>query len=207
MDLARPYGAISHPLDSAALTVLAGTTLPLTGREVARLAPEGTQQGIAKALNRLVEQGLVRRQEAGSAALHTLNRDHLAAPAVELLRAIRSELFNRVRALAESWKIAPPHLSIFGSAARGDGDTASDIDVFVVRPEGIDDDDPAWAGQVDALAHAIRQWTGNHAGIAQVSPADVKRLARDRPPIVKELESDAIALLGAEPRTLFRSAK
>jgi hypothetical protein len=39
----------------------------------------------------------------------------------------------------------PVHLSISGSAARDDGDTASDIEIFVVRPRDVADDDPALA--------------------------------------------------------------
>lgn len=207
MDMAHPHSVLSHRLDGAAVVVLSRTTRPLTGREVARLAPEGTQQGIAKALHRLVEHGLVERAEAGRSGLYTLNREHLAAPAVEILTRMRTQLFDRIRTEVEGWAVAPTHLSAFGSAARGDGDTDSDVDLFLVRPKGVDRDDPAWAPQVDALADAIHRWTGNHAGISQVSSADVRRLARERPPVVEELEADAIILLGPDVRTLFRGGK
>lgn len=207
MDVSRPYGVISHPLDSAVLVVLAGTTRPLTGHEVARLAPQGTQQGIWKALNRLVDQGLVEREEAGSSALYKLNRDHLAAPAVEILAAIRTELVDRLRREIQDWKRPPVHVSIFGSTARRDGDTESDIDLFVVRPDEVDDEDPAWLGQLDELADRIHRWTGNRASISQLSEKEVKRLSHERPPVVNELRSDAITLVGPEPSKLFRRAR
>ena len=49
-------------------------------------------------LRRITEEGLVHAEEAGNAYLYTFNRDHLAAPAVELLADIRSELERRLRA-------------------------------------------------------------------------------------------------------------
>ena len=58
---------------------------PLTGRDVARLAGRGSEAGIRKALARLTSHGIIRAEEAGRALLHTLNRDHLAVPALEVL--------------------------------------------------------------------------------------------------------------------------
>src|SRR6266540_677087 len=134
------------------LLVLRGTTRRLTVREVARLVCAGSQPTVNAALRRLAEEGLLHAEEAGNAYLYTLNRDHLAAPALEQLADIRSELERRLRAEIAAWEIAPTHVSIFGSAARGDGDTRSDIDVFVVRPERVAEDDPRWRTQLDRLS-------------------------------------------------------
>ena len=35
----------------------------------------------------------------------------------------------------------PRSVPLFGSAARGDGDTASDIDILVIRPRDVDEED------------------------------------------------------------------
>ena len=187
--------------------MLSGTTRPLTGREVARLVRTGSQPAVNASLRRLTEEGLVRAEEAGNAYLHTLNREHLGAPVVELLRDIRRELERRLCVEIEEWKIAPAHASIFGSAARGDGDTRSDIDIFVVRPAGVDEDDAGWRQQLDQLADHVYDWTGNHAGISEVSAADVRRLRRERPPVVDELRRDAITLAGPPPTELLRALK
>src|SRR5450759_946024 len=121
MDIAHPYTALCPTLDSGVLSVLAGTTRPLTGREVARLLGRSSHSGVLNALNRLSEHGLVDRQEAGRALLFTLNREHLAAPAVAVLAGMRLELFNRLRAAISGFQIAPVHVSLFGSTARGEG--------------------------------------------------------------------------------------
>lgn len=187
---------ISHPLDGAVLRVLVGTTQALTGRQVARLSGEGSQQGIGKALNRLVDVGVVEREEAGSSSLYTLNREHLAAPAIERLVNLRGELLERLRQTFEDWEIKPMHVSMFGSTARGDGDTASDIDLFVVRRQGVDAEDEAWRAQLDELADAVRRWTGNHAGIVEIGEGDLTKLRRRHPPVLDELDADAITLAG-----------
>lgn len=100
------------------------------------------------ALRRLAKEGVARAEEAGNAYLYTLNREHLTAPALELLADVRVELERRLRAEIKTWEIPPRHASIFGSAARGDGDTRSDIDIFVVRPADVPEDDPGWREQL-----------------------------------------------------------
>lgn len=203
VDVARPYTALCPSLESEVLVVLHGTTRPLTGREVARLARRGSQPGVRRALQRLVEHGLVDVREAGRALLYTLNRDHLAAPAVAILAAMRAELERRLRAEIEEWEIAPEHASIFGSAARGDGDTASDIDLFVVRPDQVDEGDSRWREQLDRLAADARRWTGNHVGISEVSKRELRRLRRERPPVIEDLRSDSVTLAGPAAQALL----
>jgi predicted nucleotidyltransferase len=207
MDISKPWALIRSPIDMEVLLVLHGTTRPLTGREVARLVRAGSQPAVNAALRRLAEEGLVRAEEAGNAFLYTLNREHLGAPAVELLASIRTELERRLCAEVAEWEIAPAHVSIFGSAARGDGDTRSDIDIFVVRPPGVDEDDPGWREQLGRLTDHVLDWTGNDAAISEVSAADLRRLRRERPPVVDELRRDAITLIGPTPTELLRASK
>lgn len=189
------------------VVVLRGTTRPLTGREVSRLVRLGSQPAVNAALRRLAEEGLVWSEEAGNAYLYTFNRDHLAAPALEQLADIRSELERRLRAEIAEWEIAPKHASIFGSAARGEGDTNSDIDIFLVRPPGLAADDRRWRAQLENLSDRVHAWTGNRIGLSEVSAADVRRLRRERPPVVEELRRDAINLAGAPATELLGTTR
>lgn len=207
MDVARPYTAVTPTVHGDVLVVLAGTTRPMTGRDVARLVRRGTQPAVQASLDRLVEHGLVSREQAGRAKLHTLNRDHIAAPVVVQLANLRNELLDRLRNLLGGWSPAVVHASMFGSAARGDGDIGSDIDVFVVRHEAIDEDDPSWRTQVDLLNQRVRAWTGNHASVVEVSEEDLDRLRREEPPVVKELQADGIDLAGIRLRDMFGPAR
>jgi len=196
MDLSRPYSALSPTLEGDVLAVLVKTTRGLTGRDVARLVRRGSQRGVLSALERLVDHGLVAREEAGPSFQFTLNRDHLAASAVEALAGMRAALWTRLRSAVDMWDPAATHVSVFGSAARAEGDTTSDIDILVVRPDGLDPEDPRWRTQIADLAEEVRLWTGNHAGIAEVGVGDLSRLTQQQPALAKNLRAEAVTLLG-----------
>ncbi len=203
MDVSRPYAAVSPTLDGEVLSILAGTTRPLTGREVARLTGRTSHRGVADVLNRLIEHGLVKRQEAGRAFLFTLNREHLATPAVESLANMRVELLRRIHNLVDAWEAEAVSVSIFGSMARGDGATQSDIDLFVLRPDTIPEDDLRWRKQLDDLAERVERWTGNRASIAETAVGEIELLLDEDRPIVKELRTDAITVSGPELSALL----
>lgn len=202
MDVARPLEALLPTVDSSVLSVLAGTTAARTGREIARAAGR-SQPAVQAVLDRLVEQGLAHQQRAGRSFVYKLNRDHLAAPAIEALAAMRPDLFKRVRDLIETWQIQPLHASIFGSAARGDGDVESDIDFFLVRPKQVDLDDETWRQQLDDLSERVRAWTGNSTSLIEVGSDELDELRRERRAVLDEIRSDAIDLAGRKARQVI----
>jgi predicted nucleotidyltransferase len=203
MDVAHPYKSVSPTLDGDVLRVLARTTGVLTGREVAALTGRRSHSGVLGALNRLTEHGLVNRVELNRAYLFTLNREHLAAPAVGLLMEMRAELLRRIRGALDSWEVAPVNVSMFGSAARGDGGTASDIDLLVIRPGGVDDDSTTWRTQLADLKDQIRRWTGNYAQIVELTDEEFDQLRGDDRAIVAALRSDALVLHGSDISTML----
>lgn len=180
------------------LDVLAHTTRPLTGREIARLASRGSERGVRLVLHRLVAQGLVTAREAGSASLFVLNREHVAAGIVEGLLRLRVELIERIRDEVEGWSSPPVHVSVFGSAARADGHVESDIDLFIVRPEDLAEDDPQWREQLHRLAERIERWSGNNASLHEVSPKGLKAALRRGEPIIASLRDASVVLAGPE---------
>lgn len=196
MDVAQPWTAITSPLLGSVLAVLARTTQPLTGREVHRLSGVGSQEGVRQVLRRLTTHGWVISLEKPGTSLFTLNRAHLAIPAVEVLTSMRSRLIERIRQAVAGWKRQPVHLSVFGSMARGDGGTDSDIDLLLVRPDDVDPLDPEWDTQVGTLREAIRGWTGNYASFMEHSHAEFRSLLAADPPLLREWKQDAILIMG-----------
>lgn len=194
MDLSEPEAALCPTLDGPVLIALAATTRPLAAREVARLVRRGSWAGVRKVLLRLADQGVVIVQEAGNVTLYTLNRQHLAAPAVAILAGLRQELVRRLSESIGTWLTAAVHASLFGSAARGDGSTTSDIDLFIVRPQDVDPDDLTWRSQLDRLTADVLTWTGNQASISEVSERELGRVRKT--PAGKNIRSDGIALAG-----------
>lgn len=202
MDLSRPYSAVVPSLDGDVLVVLAGTSQPLSGREVARRARRGSQRGVLTVLDRLVEQGLVTRQAAGGASLFALNRDHVAAGSVVALAGLRAELLRRIQDEVRGWTAGPLLAAVFGSFARSDGGLDSDVDVLVIRPAAVADA-ALWTSQLDRLGESIRRWSGNHAGLVELSERELPRLRKQRPPIVAELLRDAFVVHGPEISALL----
>ncbi len=129
-------------LDGPVLAVLARAGKPLTAGEVAAQTPRGSEIGVRKCLARLVEQGIVRATEMGRNRVHELNREHLGAPIAGLLAGLRLELWNRFRKTLGTWNPKPVYGCVFGSAARGDGDAQSDIDLLLVHPPPPGENDP-----------------------------------------------------------------
>lgn len=207
MELSAPYTVVLSDNQGSVLSVLAGTSRPLSGREIARLSgrPNST---VARLLQRLAEHGLVLVQEAGAGAalLYSLNREHLAADPVVGLVSLKKTLIDRLKVELSAWATPPLHASLFGSAARSDGDVKSDIDLFLVRSDDVGVEDIQWRLQLDHLPGLVLRWTGNHVGITEVSKGDVERLEREQPPVVPELVRDAITLYGAPLRDLLDGA-
>lgn len=134
MDVSDPTRAITPSLDGPVLAVLAAAGRPLTVGEIAAQAVRGSEIGIRRSVGRLVDQGIIRATVMGRNRVHELNRDHIAAGIAELMADLRLELWRRLRAELSGWDVAPLYAAVFGSAARGDGDACSDIDLLLVHP-------------------------------------------------------------------------
>lgn len=165
---------VTPTLDGDVLQVLARADASFTGRQVHRLLGRASENGVRGALDRLVNQGVVLRAPAGRAYLYRLNREHLAAPHISGLATMRAELLRRLREQTAGWAVGSPAVVLFGSAARGEADEWSDIDILVLRSGAVDPDDSRWRTQLEALAEQVRAWTGNAAEILEYDEERVK---------------------------------
>lgn len=205
MDLSFPLATITPTLDAGVLHVLAATTAGCSGAEVHRRLGRGSDEGVRKVLARLVGQGVVLVETPARYPVYRLNRDHVAVSHIEALTRVRDEIVGNVRSEVASWKIEPSHAGLFGSFARGDADSDSDIDVLLVRPDSLaESDEEAWLEQLDRLDRRIRAWTGNAAQIVDLAPANLGRMARDADPLVDSWRAEDIQLHGATLRELLR---
>ena len=192
MQLQRPLGTIAPTLQADVLLVLASADELFTGRQVARLIPERSQKGVSLALRRLVEQGVVEVTRAGAANLYRLNREHLAAPHILALAGLRDQLLSRIREVATAWQVQADLILLFGSAARGDMRTDSDIDLFVVT-DGVGSS--LWDEQAKDLAERVRAWTGNDCRILEMTPQQVRDGA-DTDPVLLAIGDEGLTVHG-----------
>src|SRR5712691_11434504 len=192
MDLAEPTQVIAPTLDGVVLAVLARAGEGLTPAGVHRRCRRGSEPGVRRTLARLVEQGIVRAVPAANAVLYSLNREHLAGPLLEQLVDLRTALWARIRAHLAGWEIPAVHVSVFGSAARGDGGASSDIDLLVVEPSKAVASPERWEEQIRALRDRIEAWTGNRAQVVELDRDELERAARQGERLVDEIRRDGI---------------
>jgi DNA-binding transcriptional ArsR family regulator len=225
VDLTDPTRAVTATLDGPVLAALASAGKPLTVSEVAALMPRGSEIGVRKSLARLVEQGIVRAEQMGRNRVHELNRDHVAAPVAEALAGLRLLLWKRMRSTLSGWNPKAVYGCVFGSAARGDGDTQSDIDMLLVRAPIAGESDPRrgsgsvaeavagyasefmaaqlttrqaskWNLQVEQLHRLVPAWTGNPLQVLEVSVFEWSDHRRRRTSLFAEINRDAIQVAG-----------
>ncbi len=205
MDVSHPLRGVIPTLDAPVIETLAGTSRPLSGREVNRLAGVGSTRGVRLVLRRLVAQGIVLADERSNAVFYRANRDHLAWPALESMVRLRVALQARLSMEITAWPIAALHASIFGSAARGDGDSSSDIDLLLIRPDEIDFAE-RWDEQVDRLRDGVPRWTGNRCHAFDIGRSRLLEHVAAHDPLVDAWLDDGVHLAGSNLRSLLASS-
>ncbi len=199
MDLGSPVLDVAPAVRGALLQALARLEQPVTRRRLAAAA--GVAPGNASAvIEELIQAGLVSETVAGRSSMVVLNRDHLAAGPVLALAGLRGELIRRLRERLSAW----PELKgawLFGSVARGDADSDSDVDLLIVADDLQSHD---LHERLSRLQADVRSWTGNDLQLVEHSPSSWRKLVRAKNPIVEQIRLDGIALAGGTASLLGR---
>lgn len=178
VDFRRPVEAMIPGAQGRILAVLAETTAELNLRTIARLSGVSPAQA-SRVLPDLVTLGLVERREAPPSALFALIDDNVAGRIVRTLSQSRETVLEELGTLAGQMEPTPVSAIVFGSLARGEADALSDVDVVLVRPTDVDEDDEAWASSAERWRTAARRLTGNAVQVIEVDEGElVRRLRR-----------------------------
>lgn len=206
MNIAHPISDVIPSSEGQVLLVLAGASDGLSARAVARLTGGGVSHVQAsKVLRRLARAGVVIEESRPPALAFRLNRDHVSAPAIEQLATLRQRLLQRIGSWAEEAVPAPDAVWAFGSFARGDGGSQSDIDLLIIRPPAVSAGDGNWERRLAELASAVHSWSGNVCTVVEYSMEEFAALvdAGERLPL--DIARDGIRVAGRDiPRAAAR---
>lgn len=209
VDLSNPISSVIPGAYGEVLAVLARSGEWLSGRKVAALTRGQTSRRRVDAiLAELARAGIADLREVPPAKTYRLNREHVAAVAIESLALLWENLLARLRDELDSWALQPEAAWVFGSASRREGNLSSDIDLALIKPGGLEGrDDDLWMTQVDALRESVRSWSGNELEVFSVTTAQLRRLREDGERLVDELRADAIVVIGPSVHDLLAARR
>ncbi len=204
MDWSEPATAVMSAGTAAVLRALAGSDGSFAIREVARLAGISSSRAHQVVTN-LAAHGIVIVDSRRGSRLVRLNDDHVATEHAVALATLRTRVIEQIRKELSGWKLPAVHASLYGSAARGDGSTDSDLDILVIHePLSSATEQEEWDDQLAQSAEMIHTWTGNWASWFQVTEAELSQMATSNHSLIAEWRRDAITLVGPSLAALLR---
>lgn len=203
MNLTEPLEGLLPPIEAAALRALSRTDAGLSGRQVHAVTGVGSTSGAHRALTRLARIGLVSVESRPPALIYRPNRRHVLWSVVEEALQARDRVIDEVRRFFADELPAevPADLRVtailYGSVARRESTSESDVDVLVVFPEGFGSD--ARADLILRLAERIEELTGNAAQVNAMDRSEYRRRDADGDPFLVNVRRDGIHLFGPTP--------
>ena len=195
MDFVRPVEAIVPGAQGRVLAVMAETTAELNLRTIAELSGVSQAQA-SRVLPGLVELGVLERREVPPSSLFRFVPAHVASRTILALAHSTDTVLDELSHLAASLVVPPVSVVVFGSFARREADAESDIDILVVRPADVDEDDDRWASSMEQLHTDARHLTGNSLEVLEVSVDEIASLLNGRRPLWADIRRDGRVVHG-----------
>jgi predicted nucleotidyltransferase len=198
MNLSEPLEGLTSLVAAAVLRALARSDEGFSGRQVHRLVGVGSTSSVHRSLTSLVETGLVLAEVRSPAIVYRPNRSHVLWPAVESALAARDRVFESIRGFCAA-KVpddVPLSVILYGSVARRDSTSDSDIDLLLVYPDGTYGE---WlAGFAYELARYAERITGNAVQTVSIAHREVIDRRREGDAFIQNVYRDALTLAGPE---------
>lgn len=207
MDFVRPIEAIVPGAQGRVLAVLAETTAELNLRTIAQLAGISQAQA-SRLLPDLVALGVIERREVPPASLFRLVPEHVASRALLALARSTDTVLDEMGRLAGALPQQPVSVIVFGSFSRREAAADSDIDVVVVRPAEVGEDDDAWSASLEAWRRDVRRLTGNPVEVLEVGEDEAATKLAGRTQVWADIRRDGRVVhgLGLDELRAVRSA-
>ncbi len=198
----RPTHRIESFLGSrsriAVLRVLISVEIPLNASQIAAMA-HLTRPAVTSVLHDYAAMGLVRSSSAGRANVHVLNRENVHVQRLVIpLFAAEQELPERLESdLLAAFGHCAESIVLFGSYARGEQDSRSDIDVVLVADGATSKQ--ALDRQLDSVVREFRARYGVSLSALTYETRDANALWRTAPALLESLRRDGLVVHGRGP--------
>jgi len=196
VDFRQPLEAVIPGAQGRILAVMLRTSGELNLRTVARLAGVSIAQA-SRVLPGLVELGVIERREVPPSSLFRLVPEHIATQLLLDLSSVRGRMLAEMGRAAGKIRPVPVSVIAYGSFARGDGDVGSDIDVIIVRPPGIDEDDEQWLRTTERWRMTVSRLSGNVVEVLEADSLDVETKLASKSSLWSDVRRDGIVLFGS----------
>jgi hypothetical protein len=131
-----------------------------------------------------------------------LVRSNVGARAVIDLARSRNAVLESIGVGAAALPIPPASVIVFGSFARGGAGRESDVDVVVVRPDEISEDDEAWSASIERWRNESTATAGNTVQILEVSASEAHSRLRGNTHLWRDIHRDGVVIHGLTIREL-----
>ena len=196
MDFLRPVQAVIPGAQGRILAVFAETSAELNLRTIARLSGVSIAHA-SRVMPVLLELGVVERREAPPSALFRFVPENVASRSITSLTSTRQTVLDESGAAAAHLETPPVSVVVFGSFARSEADSKSDIDVLVVRPRSVGEDDEAWRRSVSGWREHVGRLAGNQVEVLEVDEDEVSRSLGGKKPLWANIQREGILLFGS----------
>ena len=199
----RPTHTIETLLGSrsrlAVLRVLHGVAIPLNASQLAgRTGLSWT--AVSTVLNELAEMGVINSSSAGRANIHSLNRESVyVTDLIDPLFAAEERIPDEMLAdLARTFESQTLAVAVFGSYARDEQASQSDVDVAIVAADQSAKD--LVEETVDGYqAHFLSRYGAPLSAIVY-DAAEAAALSETAPSFAAQLVGNALVVTGPHPR-------
>lgn len=200
MHLTHPLRTLAPTLDMAVLGCVARSTRVYSLTDVVDHTG-ASRPGVRLAAERLAAGGLLESVQVGRATGYRLNREHLLAEPILAAIEARSTLRTRIRNHVSGWALPARRVVLFGSAARDDADSESDVDLLIIPENSSALAQDAWHGQVLDLVTAVRRWTGNECDVVSLTAQEWADASSRHEALPQAIGRDGIVLLDTHRTT------
>lgn len=170
MQLQNPLKAICPALEADVLMALSVGGARTPGSLVRSGDVDASVSGVRRCLERLERNGIVIPRASGNRIEYSLNHHHMLAELVRRAGSAQDQFIEFLARRISTWDAKPMQVTLYGSAARGDMDADSDIDLMFIIPDDSNED--LYTSISDLAVDAYRL-TGNDVRPMVVEVAEV----------------------------------